>query len=152
MCFPSSVSVVPWTDHQCRGPPYRGSESPGNRGCPRATEHWRVKVLPWFGDLLREVSARLSHNASATLRASPEVYHWSRREKQRKAFLRIKDLLRSGRDLTHFDDRLPLMLACDASPYGLGAVLSHRMPTGEEKPVGFASRTLTPWVEGYHLP
>jgi hypothetical protein len=52
--------------------------------------------------------------------------------------------------LTHFDDRLPLV--CDASPYGLGAVLSHRMPNGEEKPVGFASRTLTKAETNYsHL-
>ena len=41
---------------------------------------------------------------------------------------------------------------CDASPYGHGAVLSHQMPNGEEKPVGFASRTLTKAETNYsHL-
>ena len=70
----------------------------------------------------------------------------------REGFKQVKDLLRSGRILTHFDDQLPLVLACDASPYGLGAVLSHRMPSGEEKPVGFASRTLTKAERNYsHL-
>ena len=68
---------------------------------------------------------------------------WRWRGVQQKAFAQIKDLLQSGRVLTHFDDKLPLILACDASPYGLGAVLSHRLPTGEERPIGFASRTLT---------
>ena len=77
---------------------------------------------------------------------------WRWRSKQRKAFQQVKDLLRSGRVLTHFNDSLPLVLACDASPYGLGAVLSHRMPNGGEKPVGFASRTLTKAEANYsHL-
>ena len=43
----------------------------------------------------------------------------------------------------HFDDTLPLTISCDTSPYGVGAVLSHRMPNGDERPVSFASRTLT---------
>lgn len=30
-----------------------------------------------------------------------------------------------------------------------GAVLSHKMPSGEEKPVGFMSRTLTPTERKY---
>ena len=59
--------------------------------------------------------------------------HWRWGTKQKEAFSQVKDLLRSGRVLTHFDDRLPLVLACDASPYGLGAVLSHLLPNGEER-------------------
>ncbi|KAL7872138.1 hypothetical protein SRHO_G00071210 [Serrasalmus rhombeus] len=37
---------------------------------------------------------------------------------------------------------LPIRLACDASPYGVGSVISHIFPNGQEKPVAFASRTL----------
>ena len=45
--------------------------------------------------------------------------------------------------LTHHNPALPVRLACDASPTGIGAVLSNVMPDGNERPVAFASRSLT---------
>ena len=45
--------------------------------------------------------------------------------------------------LVHYDSSKQLVLAWDASPHGLGAVLSHIMEDGEEHPVAYASRTLT---------
>lgn len=45
--------------------------------------------------------------------------------------------------LVHYDSGLPLKLTCDASPLGLGAVLSHVFPGGEIKPIAFTSCTLT---------
>ena len=68
---------------------------------------------------------------------------WQWGARQRKAFRHVKGLLKSNRVLIHYNDQLPLLLECDASPYGLGAILSHHMPDGSEKPVGFASRTLS---------
>ena len=41
----------------------------------------------------------------------------------------------------HYDVSLPVTLACDASAYGVGAVLSHRFRDGTERSVSFTSRT-----------
>ena len=61
---------------------------------------------------------------------------------QSKAFTISKKLLLSSNCLTHFDSSLELTLACDASNYGLGAVLSQKMPDGSDRPIVYASRTL----------
>ena len=63
--------------------------------------------------------------------------------KQQEAFEVSKELLLSAPVLAHFDSSLELSLACDASAYGIGAVLSQAMPDGQERPVGFVSRTLS---------
>ena len=75
---------------------------------------------------------------------------WTAKEEQ--AFQEVKTLLQSSRVLVHYDPQLPIILECDAAPYGLGAVLSHQLSTGEERPVAFASHTLTPTEQKYsHL-
>lgn len=66
-----------------------------------------------------------------------------------KAFQEAKAQLLTPSVLTHYDSRLPVRLACDASPYGVGAVLSHMMPDGQERPIAFASRTLSKSEQNY---
>lgn len=66
-----------------------------------------------------------------------------------QAFEQAKRKLTSATVLAHFDPQLPLRLAGDASTYGVGAVISHVLPDGSERPVAYASRTLTASERNY---
>ena len=65
------------------------------------------------------------------------------------AFIKVKKLMTSDMVLTHYDPGRPLRLACDASPVGIGEVLSHIMDDGSERPIAFASRTLSKAERNY---
>ena len=76
-------------------------------------------------------------------------HEWKWTEQCETAFYNVKEMITSEQVLTHYDPSLPLRLASDASPVGIGAVLSHVMNDGTERPVAFASRTLTKTEQGY---
>ncbi|KMQ86353.1 hypothetical protein RF55_14672 [Lasius niger] len=68
-------------------------------------------------------------------------FEWTR--KQEVAFIKAKEAFMSNQVLAHFDPKLPIVLATDASPYGVGAVLSHAYPDGTERVIQYASQTLS---------
>jgi hypothetical protein len=49
----------------------------------------------------------------------------------------------SSQVLAHYNPKLPIKMVADTSAYGVGAVISHVYPDGSEKPIAFASRTLS---------
>ena len=112
-----------------------------NAPTPRDVTELRsfLGLVNYYGKFLPDLASTLA--PMYTLLQKQKKWSWDR--SQDKAFQQVKQLLLSSRVLIHFDDRLPLVLACDASPYGVGAVLSHKLPDGTERPVGFASRSLT---------
>ena len=55
---------------------------------------------------------------------------WKWTSAQDQLLKRYKKMLLESQLLVHFDLSLEICLACDASSYGTGAVLSHQMPMG----------------------
>ncbi|KFD72827.1 hypothetical protein M514_14731, partial [Trichuris suis] len=66
-----------------------------------------------------------------------------KREPHEQAFKRAKELPQFSNLLIHYDPQNKLTLTCDASPHGVGAVLSQPIAKGKEAPVAFSSRTLS---------
>ena len=58
----------------------------------------------------------------------------------------LKELISSDKCLI---PNLPLTMACDASAYGLEAILAYKTDKGEERPIAYVSRTLTPAGQNY---
>ncbi|XP_055907413.1 uncharacterized protein LOC129942469 [Eupeodes corollae] len=51
--------------------------------------------------------------------------------------------------LAHYDPQLPLVLATEASPFAVGAVLSHIFSDGSERPIQYATQTLSDVQQRY---
>lgn len=67
-------------------------------------------------------------------------FSWTKEGEE--AYELLKAELVSDKVLTPYNPSLPLILAVDTSPVGLGAVLSHIMPNNLEKPIAYASKAL----------
>ena len=59
-----------------------------------------------------------------------------------RSFIKVKEMLVSSEVLTHYDPTKPIRIEADASKYGLGAVISHIMEDGSQRPIAYCSRTL----------
>lgn len=101
-------------------------------------------------ELLQQVHAR------SVIEVGTLIHHtllrketkWTWGSQQERAFSEAKNPLQADSVLVHFDPAKPLILACDASDYGLGAVLSH-LDDSDERPIAFVSRTLNPAEKNY---
>ncbi len=59
-------------------------------------------------------------------------HKWKWTEQCEQTFKEGKHLITSDLVLTHHGTTLPVKIACDTSPTGIGAVLSHAIPHGIE--------------------
>ena len=95
------------------------------------------RFMPHHSTVLAPLNSLLKKNVP---------WRWTKTEDN--AFMAAKNLLLNSRTLVHYDETLPLVLSCDASSYGAGAVLSHVI-NGKHQPIAFASCTLTETQRNY---
>lgn len=74
---------------------------------------------------------------------------WKWGPSEQDAFNRIKRAMCADTVLRHYDPSGELVLQCDASSVGVGAVLLQPGPDGELQPVAYASRTLNKAEQNY---
>ncbi|EPB65739.1 reverse transcriptase [Ancylostoma ceylanicum] len=74
---------------------------------------------------------------------------WDWKHTHVAAFERLKKVLVSDLNLTHYDPKKRLIVAADACDYGIGYVISHQMKDGTEKPIAHGSRSLNVAEKNY---
>ncbi|KAL5496662.1 hypothetical protein EMCRGX_G012995 [Ephydatia muelleri] len=100
--------------------------------------HYYGKFMQKLAETLQPLNALLKKNA-----------RWEWTSIYEASFQRVKEQLAKAPVLCHYDPKLPLRLAGDASSYGVGAVLSHIMTDGSERPIAYASRSLSVAEKNY---
>jgi len=91
-----------------------------------------------LSDLLYPLNKLLCHNTK---------FEWDKRCEY--SLNEIKRQIQSEDILTHYDTKLPIIVGTDATPYAVGAVISHIFSDGTERPIQFISQTLTATQQKY---
>ena len=100
--------------------------------------NYYASFIPNLSTLAKPLNRKLAHDKP-----------WSWDKVADAAFSELKRILASDLVLTHYCSEYPVILACDASQVGIGCVLSHVMPNGEEKPIAYASKSLNAAQQNY---
>ena len=122
------------------------AEAPVPRNVPELRSYLGMlnyyhRFLPDLSSLLAPLHSLLRKNC-----------RWRWTSIHNKAFEQSKQYLQTSPVLVHYDPNMPVILNCDASPYGIGVALVHRFPDGTEHPVAYASRSLSAAKKNYaHL-
>ena len=95
-------------------------------------------LLNYYGNFLPNLSSVLA----SLYRLLDMAVKWRWHKEEEDSFREAKELLISTKLLVHFDPDKELILTCDASPYGVGAVLAHKEKDGTERPISYGFRSL----------
>ncbi|XP_037577025.1 uncharacterized protein LOC119459286 [Dermacentor silvarum] len=114
---------------------------------------WPSALSIWDTSFLSNLSAHLQHLHLLLLHGQQRAW----KKEQDMAFQHSKELITKAPVLVHFGPDKPVVLAVDASPYGVGAVLAHWDKDGQERPLSYRlvyrqGKDLAPADALSHLP
>ena len=99
-----------------------------------------IGMIQFYSSFAHQL-ANLAHPLYKAFKGNAPRFTWT--AEMDRAFEAVKKEMCSARVLVPFDPTKPLLLATDASSYGISAVLSHRYDDATERPIAYYSRTLT---------
>jgi transposase InsO family protein len=105
--------------------------------CPKDIKSF-LGLVSYYRRFIKDIS-KISKPLTNLLKKDT-LFKWE--NEQQLAFERLKACLTSAPLLSYPDFSIPFVLTCDASNYAISAILSQG-PVGSDKPIAFASRTLT---------
>ncbi|XP_065074578.1 uncharacterized protein K02A2.6-like [Ochlerotatus camptorhynchus] len=105
-------------------------------------------AVNFYGRFVRNIH-ELRHPLDQLLKKDSK---WQWNSDCQRSFEQFKQVLQSDMLLTHYDPKLPIIVAADASSTGIGAVIFHEFSNGYLKAIQHASRSLTPAEKGYGQP
>ena len=113
------------------------------RNAPTPTNIHQLKsflgLFNFYAKFLKNLSTILAPLYSLVQKNRP----WSWGPDQQQALQHAKQQLISSSLLVHYCKQRDLLVAADASPYGVGTVLYHRMDDSSERLIAYASRSLS---------
>ena len=101
-------------------------------------QHTGIMIIPGLGPLLWQVSTKAIHPLNTLLKDNKS---WDWTQECKEAFVAAKKT--AAPVLVHYDPSLPIPMAGDASAYGIGAVISHILPNGQERSIAYTSCTFS---------
>ena len=96
------------------------------QSAPAPTDLTQLKSFLGLINYYCKFMPNIADTLSPLYRLLQKRVQWKWGKEQQKAFETAKSQLTTDRILAHYDPSKPIIMACHASPYGFGVVISHK--------------------------